>query len=72
MQVGERRCDVDEAKAAGERQDQQQRDAIAIDPGPSACVRTGGPIKSESLDGVQYNAGAPTLLNPSAEISVTP
>jgi len=61
MQVGERSGDVDEAKAGGERQYQEQRNAIAIDPGPSACERTGGPIKSESLDGVQYNAAGSAL-----------
>jgi hypothetical protein len=53
MQVGERSCEVEKAKAGGERQDQQERDAIAIDRGPPGCERTDGLIKSDGLDGVR-------------------
>jgi hypothetical protein len=56
---------VNKAKAGGERQDQQEYDAIAIG-GPPGCERTDGLIKRDSLDGVQYNAPSRTLLNPSA------
>jgi hypothetical protein len=44
---------VEKAKAGGERQDQQERDAIAIDAGPPGCERTDGLIKSDSLDSVR-------------------
>jgi hypothetical protein len=53
MQVGERSCEVEKAKTGGERQDQQERDAIAIDRCPPGCERTDGLIKSDSLDGVR-------------------
>ncbi len=52
MQVGERGCEVDKAKAGGQRQDQQERNAIAIDARPPGCGRTDGLIKSDSLNGV--------------------
>jgi len=54
MQVGERTCELEKAKAGGERQDQQERDAIAIDRGPPGWERTDDLIKSDSLDGVAY------------------
>jgi hypothetical protein len=53
MQVGERSCEVEKAKAGGERQDQQERDAIAIDRVPPGCEPTDGLIKSDGLDGVR-------------------
>lgn len=43
---------MDEAKAGGEQQDQQERDAIAIDGGPAGRDLKGGLIKSDGLDGV--------------------
>ncbi len=64
MQIRERIGEVEKAKAGGERQDQQERDAIPIDRGPTGCERTDGLIKSDGLDGVQYNAPSRTLLNP--------
>lgn len=50
MGIGERCCQVEEAKAGAEREDQQERDAIAIDRRPPGCERTDGLIKSDSLD----------------------
>jgi hypothetical protein len=53
MGIGERRGQVEEAKAGAEREDQQERDAIAIDRRPRGCERTDGLIKSDSLDVVR-------------------
>lgn len=49
---------MEKAKAGGERQDQQERDAIAIDRGPPGRERTDGLIKGDSLDGVRPPRGA--------------
>ena len=49
MQVGERSRELEQAKAGRERQDQQERDAIAIDRGRPGCGPTDGLITSGSL-----------------------
>jgi len=50
MCIGERRCEVEEAKAGPERQYQEEGYAVVVGCRPSGDQRTDSLIKSDGLD----------------------
>jgi hypothetical protein len=50
MQIGDWSGEMEKAKAGGERQDQQECDAIAFDGAPARCDRMDGLTRNDSLN----------------------